>query len=325
MDGPSIDQELEALFNWNPPPFLLAADASKSKHSRTPSFYNKHLRDNLILKEVMLLPSLHQDIAGVVDLTLSEIRNKGIQLPAKDPDDLFCTQKSRARLDYYANQPVKDEASVATFYSKTTVKYCAPVASTLALHPSAPEWLRALEWHTVPSKSGYAIANGVLRILPSLKPFLLGERDATGFEQVLLGYIRQNFDDDRWKGLVEVMKRLPDVMTMVIKSLSVSPDDTMHLLKDLSGSKFLWVTCAGCGSHKIASGASDALIDATVTPWSIPAPLEISSEDRDNHRDNHNDNIDDGNDNDDDYIIETHASLTAQKFVQQVIDCLSFL
>jgi hypothetical protein len=32
---------------------------------------------------------------------------------------------------------MRNEESVAKFYSKTTANYCMPVASTLALHPSA--------------------------------------------------------------------------------------------------------------------------------------------------------------------------------------------
>jgi hypothetical protein len=302
------DPELEALLRWNPPTLSLAVDASKSKHFRAPSFYDKHLVDSLILKEVVFLPSLHHDIAGVVDITLSLIRDKGIQLPQTQSIDTFPVTQQREENDYYENQPMKNEMSVAHFYLKTTAQYCMPVASTLALHPSAPRWLRSLEWHPVPSKSGCAIADGVLRILPSLKEVLSGKREATGFEKVLVDSMRENCDDERWKGLVEVVKRLPDVMTMEIKSLSVATEDIMHSVKHLSGSKFPWVTCTGeeCERHESTYGPNDYLIDAATTPWSIPATPTIFSEGRD-----------DGGD-DDDYIPQTDESLTAQKFLQQV-------
>jgi hypothetical protein len=302
MDNQPSDPELEALLRWNPPILSRAVDASKSNHSRAP-FYDKHLVDSLILKGVVFLPSLHQDIARVVDLTLSQIREKGIHLPQTQLSDGFPGTRQREQKDYYENQPMKDETSIAHFYLQTTVQYCVPVASTLALHPSAPHWLRSLEWLPVPSNSGCAIAHGVLRILPSIKEVLSGKRDAIGFEKVLVDSIRENCDDERWKGLVEVAKRLPDAMTMEIKSLSVAPEDIMHSVKHLSGSKFPWVTCTGeeCEAHEPIYGPNNYLLDATSTPWSIPDRGDCEDDE-----------------DDDDYIPDTPQSLTAQKFLQQV-------
>jgi hypothetical protein len=240
MDVLSIDQELEALFNWNPTPLALAADASKSK-SRGASFYDKHLSDHLILKEVMLLPSLPQEIAGVIDNTISTLRNKGIQIPLKNPNDLFCTMERREIVDFEKKQPMRNETSVANFYLNTTAHYCVTVASTLALHPSMPLWRSVLEWDQVPSKSGYATADGVLRIFPSLMPVLTGKRDAKGVEIELIRSIRETLGDLHWKGLIEVARRLPDVMTWEVKSLSVAPEGVMHSIRDLAGGRFPWV------------------------------------------------------------------------------------
>ena len=62
---------------------------------------------------------------------------------------------------------VGDEIGVANFYNLTTAKYCAPVASTLALHPRASksEWCGLLLWTQSVSSSRYAIMGGELQFM----------------------------------------------------------------------------------------------------------------------------------------------------------------
>jgi hypothetical protein len=110
-DGLTL-RELEALFKSNPPRL---EDASKSKHSRLPSFYDKHLRENVILKQVKMLPSLQQAIAGVVDRTLSSILQR--LPPAKTTENGdFVTETKRYLVDTMKNQPMRNERSVANLY-----------------------------------------------------------------------------------------------------------------------------------------------------------------------------------------------------------------
>jgi hypothetical protein len=86
-----------------------------------PSFYDKHLRKDLILKEVKSLSSLQQAIAGVVDRTLSSIQQRDISLPQTGIDrSLLRTENERRVRDQEENQPMRNEESVANFYSKTT-------------------------------------------------------------------------------------------------------------------------------------------------------------------------------------------------------------
>src|SRR3954468_5908378 len=95
-----VDPELQALFDWNPPQLTLATDASRSKYSRGPSFYDLHLSENLVLKEVISLPSLHRDIAGVVDAILFSLQRRNIALPPTTLENMFSTASVRNKVDY---------------------------------------------------------------------------------------------------------------------------------------------------------------------------------------------------------------------------------
>jgi hypothetical protein len=169
----------------------LAPEASGTKHSSPPSFYDKHLRESLILK---ILPSVQQAIAGVVDRTLSSIQQSNIALPSTSGMvGGVVTETGRHYLDDVKNQPMRNERSVAKFYSRTTADYCVAVASTLALHPSTDRWYSLLEWDDERSESGYALAEGALRILPSMRLVLLGERLPLHYEKKIM----EAFSKDR--------------------------------------------------------------------------------------------------------------------------------
>jgi hypothetical protein len=73
--------ELADFFNWRPPSLYPSLTASRSKGTRDPSFYDKLLAENLILRRVRNLPSLPMDIAGTVDRALNSISDRGIKLP----------------------------------------------------------------------------------------------------------------------------------------------------------------------------------------------------------------------------------------------------
>ena len=135
--------------------------SSKSTASHKPSFYNKLLDEKYILHHVRLLPSLVENIASTANAALQSINERGIQLPplmTGFPTAKVCLS---ARVDL----GMKNEGSVAQFYSRTTADYCATVASMLELHPNLPLWTSILMWTNSPSQSGYAIADGSINIL----------------------------------------------------------------------------------------------------------------------------------------------------------------
>ena len=127
--------EIQALFDWNPP-VLIPGKRKSSTATRPPSFFNKHFDDKYVLKRVRRLPSLVDDLAKNVDTALSAASNT---LP---PLDYFFIAQQRKHYRKSVDCRARDENAVANFYGATTAKYCLPLASTLAIHPYAPfsEW-----------------------------------------------------------------------------------------------------------------------------------------------------------------------------------------
>jgi hypothetical protein len=61
----SIQDEIDALFSWNPPPLRKPeADKTLSASTRPPAFYDKHFSDQLVLCQIKRLPSLVPDLAA---------------------------------------------------------------------------------------------------------------------------------------------------------------------------------------------------------------------------------------------------------------------
>ena len=132
----TVLNEINALFSWNPP--LLKLSAPQSKLTRKLSFFDQHFSPQLVLKRVVPLRSLVQDLANTVDLALEEAKDT---LPALS-DENFITTGVRKVLLKKTTSSMTKEITVATFYEKTTGLFCPYVASTLALHPTASfsEW-----------------------------------------------------------------------------------------------------------------------------------------------------------------------------------------
>jgi hypothetical protein len=124
-----LHQEIEALFSWNPPqldPAPLPSDKKPSTSTRPPAFYDKHFSDNLVLRQVIRLPTLIEDLAKNVDVAYHAASET---LP---PLKGFITAElldiDLGNLDAV----VTDEEGVADMYHQTTARYCSPLASTLA-------------------------------------------------------------------------------------------------------------------------------------------------------------------------------------------------
>lgn len=159
--------EIEALFCWNPPSLILGDIPNKrpSATTRQPAFFNKHLSSKLVLKRVVRLPSLVQDLAKNVDKALNAASNT---LP---PLDCFVTAVGRARDSDVIEEVVTDEKGVANFYEITTAKYCSPLASMIALHPSSSSsgWRNLLIWTQSFPFSDYAMDGQLCFILGGTK------------------------------------------------------------------------------------------------------------------------------------------------------------
>jgi hypothetical protein len=121
-------------------------------------FYDKDFSPDLVVKKVVPLPSLVQDLAKNVDKALDAAL--GALPPVNFVD--FITAQQRAGDMYRIPRTVTNEKAVGDFYDKTTARYCSSVASMLALHPSFPRWRSLLYWTQSPAPSGDAIMDGQL-------------------------------------------------------------------------------------------------------------------------------------------------------------------
>ncbi|KIM88062.1 hypothetical protein PILCRDRAFT_63060 [Piloderma croceum F 1598] len=171
----SIHDEIKALFSWNPPPLkpITLPGRKPSTSSCQPAIYDKHISPSLVLRHVKRLPTLVHDLAANVDRALLAASE------ALPPVDDFFTAKDRAKILKHVEKTITDEKGVANFYDKTAATFCTPLASTLALHPTAStaDWTGLLIWTHSVSSSGYAIMDGELRIFRSASDDEVAERE----------------------------------------------------------------------------------------------------------------------------------------------------
>lgn len=145
-----IPQELKDLFSWNPPrlnPFSFPT----SIKTRPPAFFDKHFSKELKLLRVKCLSSLAHDIAAIVDKIIMDSFNDDVQF---SPSDTLLSARQR-------NSAVRSIGRDIV-HERTTSTFCAPVASTLALRLS--DWDSLLVWTRSANVSGYATADGLLKV-----------------------------------------------------------------------------------------------------------------------------------------------------------------
>jgi hypothetical protein len=236
--GVEFCQELQDLFSWNPRRLFPASRPHGKRAStgtRPPAFFDKHLSNQLLLKHVKRLPSLVSDIANTVDNAIDAAAGRGIQLPPAEEGLL--TAKAREFVLNPLGTVAEDEKAVANYYDKSTGLWCAPVASTLALHPNTSTlgWLPLLMWSQSGNLVGYAIADGSLRFIPVevdggplWAPAVLDSMDEG--MRLLYRALRQ---------------RIPCLATWEFKSLAAGSEDTMIAIPGLSNDdSFKWTTCS---------------------------------------------------------------------------------
>jgi hypothetical protein len=220
-----VRRELDAIFNWNPRHLHLGSPVptptTKATATHSPWFYDRHLGANLILRHVKHLPSLVPSLVNNVDDLLRAVS------PTLPRIWDLPTAEQRRKLLKFDDGIAEDEKAVVEAYNNTVPTFCNPVASTLALHPkaSASEWSSLLKWTTSVHPSGYAIADGQLRIRYS--------KDAAS--------LLNSMDSDT-RTIVEKMKNdRSSLATWEFKSLTTGIDDVMKAVGTLG--EFSWTGC----------------------------------------------------------------------------------
>jgi hypothetical protein len=179
----------------------------KNRTTRPASFYDKHLALHLILQRVKLLDSLVDSITGTVDKAIKDALSHG-PLP---PADSTPTEKSIISLTTRSRIHVLGEEGVAEYYKDLTARFCLPVASTLALHPTLGEWASLLSWTREPNAAGWAIADGALEL--NLAP----DVDSMDSYENDLNHVYPDIRDI-WD---ELLDKYPDLAIWEMKSLQL--------------------------------------------------------------------------------------------------------
>ncbi|KAF8351680.1 hypothetical protein F5887DRAFT_1069354 [Amanita rubescens] len=283
--APEVLDEIKALFSWNPPRLVPApktkssTDSSASNCSPT-LFYDKHFSSDLVLKKVVRLPSLVQDLAGNVDKVLG-----ALDLETLPPLGGFITAKHRASDRLGLSRVVADEASaVVEFYGRTTARYCPYVASTLALHPSFPQWGSLLYWTCSAPSPDYANMDGALIFIEEADD---DDDDDDYYDkyEVRRAAIVESMDSKSRAIFEEVRKSRPTLATWEMKSISTGSPEVMTAIHNLG--EFSWTSCPAndCDTniqHKnLKEQGNQAVIqagpDARAPPWNLAGPVTQST------------------------------------------------
>ncbi|KDQ20407.1 hypothetical protein BOTBODRAFT_183198 [Botryobasidium botryosum FD-172 SS1] len=201
------DQELDALFDWHPLEQILPhPTASHLKQGRSPPFYGKHFRRDLLLLQIKSYPNLLSVLADVADTARQRLRDKDISLPACDGTGFFVPKRRRDTIEMEGAPEINNRYHLGNVYKETTAAYCAPVASMLALHPTHSYWTSVCTW-CVPNDDEHAVTNAVFRLKSRFKDSLDGKN--------LNPLIRQWVEalGDRKPAILEMAHRFPDIIT----------------------------------------------------------------------------------------------------------------
>ena len=259
-----VRDEIEALFSWNPPHLVprKKTETKTSTATRQPAFYNKHFSERLVVRNVVPLPSLVQDLAKNVDKALDAALGA---LPPVNAVDFITTQQ-RAGDTYRVPRSVANETAVGDFYLQTTARYCSPVASMLALHPSFPRWRSFLHWMQSPASSGHAIMDGQLCFTADTDDDL--EMELRTILTIVDSKVRAVTEEAR--------ESMASLATWEIKNLLVGSPEVMAAVRTLG--KFKWTPCGHKDCKSIPKHVKEiekinrTVVghDAQAPPWSLP-------------------------------------------------------
>ena len=243
-------------------------------YSRQAAFYDRHLAPHLILERVVIFDALVSTMAKTVDQAIQDavakrpLPKKTGSLLSEEMADI--RDKEHSRTKYH-------ETGVAESYSHASLYYFRPIASTLALHPSSAYWGSILTW-TFDGKLGrWAIADGVLRISPSVF------EDDKWKQQML-----QNEDNEKEGILKQLAKDATALAVWEMKSLTVGTAQVMQEILEMGliHAKFPWKKCPptvcdhrSLDRMKESKESYDAGFDPRSPPWTLPIVPPISSAD----------------------------------------------
>ena len=234
-----IIEELEHLFAWNPLAHIFVRPHEEDKDvydntSRETVFYDLHLASDRICKRVVHVKNLHNKVAHIVDIKLQEIRNRAIPLqPSTAPGFV-----SKARRDAYlrpvtVGSAIANRQSILEYYFSRTFEFCAPIASSITLHPKY--WSTLIRWSWIPRHDRLGGRAPSMHLVP--------------MDNVEEDYVPEHFTLEMFKRLEKIRAESNDLATWEIRGLTIEDTDAMlgiMAIASASGEgQFRWKMCSG--------------------------------------------------------------------------------
>ncbi|KAF8074525.1 hypothetical protein FPV67DRAFT_1445583 [Lyophyllum atratum] len=166
VSPPSTEvDDIRDFFEYSLPTLVMGEDHTRSRSTRAPAHFDRHLDEHLRMDRVVYLPAFLTDLKAIAEDALTKYTSK-FPFPATREQIGF--PNAGIRLDCARDaleERILNERSLEGIYSKTMASHCSIVASTLEFQ--LPVWSSAhLHWQTIHGRSEekHAIADGLLRI-----------------------------------------------------------------------------------------------------------------------------------------------------------------
>lgn len=212
---------------WNPPPIVPPKDSKVSNGTRPPSFWDLHLHERLILKEVIYLPSLLDTLAALVDEALAKLDDNNFDLSSPEWQFKF---PSPDKIRKAVPDDLASETAVVDYYKMTTASMCCSLAGILELQiPTGILWRKQTDSSSktkekIPQK---ALADGFLE-------FRLHE----------LKSIFATFSATKQERLEALHNHIRHLAVSEFKNVFAGSRKVMQEIVSLAGKPFPWRKCS---------------------------------------------------------------------------------
>ncbi|PBL01858.1 hypothetical protein ARMGADRAFT_1005352 [Armillaria gallica] len=251
---PEVD--FQHLFAFDPLPLEQNPDSDIPKPYSSPvTFFDRHLDDSLILKKVMVLPSLISTISESLDGYFSTFNSK---------NEAFRSPRLCLRRGFYnCQEPPKNATDIAERY-RLGAPFFLQAASILVVHPDKPELKTVFSMD-----EGYP---GPPDVFHSQKYTL--KYNAYTREDMLESL--ESWDSDRKTLLLSMWDNLPELAIWDMYALS--GQSIMEAMSGLATVEvFPWKQCGASGHRQFTSSAYDSPPDVSKYLWE-KAPVLPSSD-----------------------------------------------
>ena len=172
---PSAADGLSAFFQLKPVPYVEGENASKSKSTRPPKFFDLHLHEPLQLKTVVVSEELTQRFSSICDQKVLALDAKVIKAPGSALA-IFPELTNVEEISQEVVRDIKSETSIVEDYWRRTAEVCHEVASKLLFGLKQPD---VLFWEKTERTAEQALPDGYLTLQREPTSLLCQEQTAS--------------------------------------------------------------------------------------------------------------------------------------------------